>query len=115
MSSSFARDAPGSAHAPEGALRQHASALEELAACVKRDLALLNYPQREWLTPRSTHEGAPILDVLIVGAGQGGLATAFGLSASASKTCSSSMKTQRDWRARGCALRACAPCAHPNI
>jgi cation diffusion facilitator CzcD-associated flavoprotein CzcO len=53
--------------------------LEQLAARVRRDLALLNYPRREWLTPRRTGAGEPILDVLIVGAGQGGLATAFGL------------------------------------
>lgn len=53
--------------------------LEQLAECVKRDLAVLSYPQREWLAPRRTEGDAPILDVLIVGGGQGGLATAFGL------------------------------------
>ena len=46
---------------------------------VRRDLTYLNYPPaREWLVPRY-RDGARVLDVLIVGAGQGGLATAFGL------------------------------------
>jgi len=53
--------------------------LDRLAAQVARELDLLRYPAREWLVPRQTADGKPILDVLIVGAGQGGLATAFGL------------------------------------
>lgn len=53
--------------------------LEQLAQCVQRDLDLLSYPQREWLVPRTTRDGAHVYDVLIVGAGQGGLACAFGL------------------------------------
>jgi cation diffusion facilitator CzcD-associated flavoprotein CzcO len=53
--------------------------LDGLAARVRRDLALLDYPRRDWLPARRTAAGAPILDVLIVGAGQGGLATAFAL------------------------------------
>lgn len=54
------------------------SPLDVLAARVRRDLGLLDYPRRDWL-PRRTAEGEPILDVLIVGAGQSGLAAAFGL------------------------------------
>jgi cation diffusion facilitator CzcD-associated flavoprotein CzcO len=54
-------------------------ALERLAATVRRDLELLDYPRHDWLTPRRTSGGAHVFDVLIVGAGQGGLATAFGL------------------------------------
>ncbi|MDQ2644221.1 MAG: NAD(P)/FAD-dependent oxidoreductase [Myxococcota bacterium] len=50
-----------------------------LAERVRRDLELLSYPEREWLTPRTTRDGQPILDVLIVGAGQSGLSAAFGL------------------------------------
>jgi cation diffusion facilitator CzcD-associated flavoprotein CzcO len=46
---------------------------------VRRDLELLSYPERAWLPPRRTVDGQPIYDVLIVGAGQGGLAAAFGL------------------------------------
>jgi cation diffusion facilitator CzcD-associated flavoprotein CzcO len=54
--------------------------LDTLGQRVRDDLDLLAYPRRDWLTPRRTRDGgAPILDVLIVGAGQGGLATAFAL------------------------------------
>jgi cation diffusion facilitator CzcD-associated flavoprotein CzcO len=56
--------------------------LEALAERVRRDRELLDYPRRDWLTPRHTTHTAtpqPILDVLIVGGGQSGLAAAFGL------------------------------------
>jgi hypothetical protein len=46
---------------------------------VRRELQLLNYPARSWVQEKRTSHGSPILDVLVVGAGQGGLATAFGL------------------------------------
>jgi cation diffusion facilitator CzcD-associated flavoprotein CzcO len=39
----------------------------------------LNYPARPWVPPRNTARGERIYDVIIVGAGQGGLAAAFGL------------------------------------
>jgi FAD-dependent urate hydroxylase len=55
------------------------NALDQLAARVHHDLKLLNYPERPWLEPRVTRAGQPILDVIVVGAGQGGLAVAFGL------------------------------------
>ena len=45
---------------------------------VRRELTYLSYPSREWTVPRY-RDGARVLDVLIVGGGQGGLATAFGL------------------------------------
>ena len=54
-------------------------ALARLAQTVRRDLELLDYPRREWLSPRRTSRGEAIHDVIIVGAGQGGLAAAFGL------------------------------------
>jgi xanthine/CO dehydrogenase XdhC/CoxF family maturation factor/cation diffusion facilitator CzcD-associated flavoprotein CzcO len=54
--------------------------LDALAERVRRDLRLLNYPQRDWLAPRDRkHSDTAIYDVIIVGAGQGGLAAAFGL------------------------------------
>lgn len=66
---------PGNAH-------EHATTSEALqahATRVREDLARLDYPRREWLTPRKAASGEPIYDVIIVGAGQGGLATAFAL------------------------------------
>src|SRR5262249_9160781 len=45
---------------------------------VRRELTYLGYPPREWTLPHS-RDGTPVLDVLIVGGGQSGLATAFGL------------------------------------
>jgi cation diffusion facilitator CzcD-associated flavoprotein CzcO len=54
-------------------------ALEHHAARVRRELDLLDYPRRPWMPPRRSASGAGIIDVLIVGGGQGGLAAAFGL------------------------------------
>jgi cation diffusion facilitator CzcD-associated flavoprotein CzcO len=45
---------------------------------VRRDLTYLSHPSREWTIPRH-RDRARVLDVLIVGAGQTGLGTAFGL------------------------------------
>jgi xanthine/CO dehydrogenase XdhC/CoxF family maturation factor/cation diffusion facilitator CzcD-associated flavoprotein CzcO len=61
-----------------------ARGLDALAEGVRRDLRLLNYPQRDWLVPRDRRRSGQgsdtaIYDVIIVGAGQGGLAAAFGL------------------------------------
>ena len=55
----------------------HANGLAELEARAAHDLEILDYPSGEWL-PRATHaSGVPIRDVVVCGAGQGGLATAF--------------------------------------
>jgi cation diffusion facilitator CzcD-associated flavoprotein CzcO len=54
-------------------------ALARLEERARRELAMLAYPKREWVPPRKTAGGEPILDVLIVGGGQGGIATAFAL------------------------------------
>jgi cation diffusion facilitator CzcD-associated flavoprotein CzcO len=51
---------------------------ENLTGRVREDLALLSYPRRNWV-PERIRAGDRVLDVLIVGAGQAGLATAFGL------------------------------------
>ncbi len=45
---------------------------------VRRELTYLSYPARDWMLPRY-RRGARVVDVLIVGAGQAGLAVAFGL------------------------------------
>ena len=50
----------------------------QLSKRVRHELTYLAYPPREWTVPRS-RDGAPVLDVLIVGGGQSGLGTAFGL------------------------------------
>ncbi len=53
--------------------------LRRLEAQIAKDLELLRYPERPWMRARYTAGGLPIHDVVIVGGGQGGLATAFGL------------------------------------
>src|ERR1700758_2684682 len=50
----------------------------QLSDRVRQELTYLSYLSGEWTISRSWN-GARVLDVLIVGAGQGGLATAFGL------------------------------------
>jgi cation diffusion facilitator CzcD-associated flavoprotein CzcO len=52
------------------------SGLAALEAQIKRDHALTCFPEPRWVPPRRTAAGEPILDVLIVGAGQGGQAVA---------------------------------------
>jgi cation diffusion facilitator CzcD-associated flavoprotein CzcO len=52
--------------------------ITQLSERVRRELTYLGYPPREWTVPRS-RDGVPVLDVLIVGGGQSGLGTAFGL------------------------------------
>jgi FAD-dependent urate hydroxylase len=52
--------------------------ISQLSERVRRELTYLGYPPREWTVPRS-RDGVPVLDVLIVGGGQSGLGTAFGL------------------------------------
>jgi xanthine/CO dehydrogenase XdhC/CoxF family maturation factor/cation diffusion facilitator CzcD-associated flavoprotein CzcO len=64
---------PGSA--PRAAL----AGLRALEHSVQRDLDLLDYPRREWVERRKGSGGAPIYDVIIVGAGQSGLSAGFGL------------------------------------
>ena len=50
--------------------------LSDLARRVLHDLECLSYPEHEWVPPRFVR-GERVIDVLIVGAGQGGLATAL--------------------------------------
>lgn len=53
-------------------------ALQALESRVRRELEMTAHPRMEWLTPRSRQGGAA-LDVLVVGAGQSGLAVGFAL------------------------------------
>jgi cation diffusion facilitator CzcD-associated flavoprotein CzcO len=55
------------------------SALIDLEAQVRDDLAKTSHPNATWLEPVPDPDGKPALDVLIVGAGQSGITTAFGL------------------------------------
>ena len=52
--------------------------LTELEADILRDQALVAHPRAPWLEPK-TSGGAPVLDCLIIGAGQCGLAVAHAL------------------------------------
>ncbi len=54
-------------------------ALTELEAGVRADLAKIAHPHAAWLEPKTGPDGKPALDVLIVGAGQSGIAIGFGL------------------------------------
>ena len=59
--------------------RGEVSGLAGLEARIARDLALIAYPEPRWVPERSTAAGERMLDVLVVGAGQGGLAILFAL------------------------------------
>jgi cation diffusion facilitator CzcD-associated flavoprotein CzcO len=52
--------------------------LAELEADVARDLALIAHPRADWLQPK-TSGGRPVLDALIIGAGQCGVVAGFAL------------------------------------
>jgi FAD-dependent urate hydroxylase len=56
-----------------------AERLAHLARCVEEERALLDFPQRDWVITHRSEEGDPILNVLIVGAGQSGIAIASAL------------------------------------
>jgi cation diffusion facilitator CzcD-associated flavoprotein CzcO len=50
-----------------------------LASEVEAELALFTYPTQDWVRPIRGPAGEPVHNVVIVGGGQAGLATAFGL------------------------------------
>lgn len=56
-----------------------AASLTELENRVHKELELLAYPRSEWVPERRGPDDTPVLDVLIIGGGQGGLALAFKL------------------------------------
>lgn len=53
--------------------------LERLEAQIARDLEIVAYPKRDWVSPVAAPDGTTALDCAIVGGGQFGLALAFGL------------------------------------
>ena len=61
----------------EDALRERH--LAELAVRVRHDLDCIEYDGPDWVRPRRTPSGEPVLDVAIIGGGQSGLAAAFAL------------------------------------
>jgi hypothetical protein len=69
---------PG-AEAFRRARREDPAALRALEARVAHDLACLNYPPAEWVPPRAGPDGAPVLDVLVVGGGMCGQTAAYAL------------------------------------
>jgi cation diffusion facilitator CzcD-associated flavoprotein CzcO len=54
-------------------------ALTKLEAGVRADLTRIAHPGAAWLEPKTGPDGRPALDVLIIGAGQSGIAIGFGL------------------------------------
>lgn len=78
MTGSVAAATVGGREAQTGA----AMAGEGLAALERRaaaDLERIAYPRGAWVPPRRDADGRPVLDVLVVGGGQGGIAIAHGL------------------------------------
>ena len=59
--------------------RPSSSAILALEARVRDDLARIAHPARPWMPTRTSPDGCHIHDVVIVGAGQGGLAIAHAL------------------------------------
>ena len=53
--------------------------LDALSARVRDELVRIGHPRAEWLVPRVGPDGAAAFDVVVVGAGQSGLAVACGL------------------------------------
>src|SRR4051794_4590285 len=54
-------------------------ALQILSRRVHEELALFEYPLKDWVTPMQGPAGETVHNVVVVGGGQTGLATAFGL------------------------------------
>ena len=61
-----------------GATDEDGMSLAALEARLRRELHFVSYPTRPWMVRRE-HPDGPVLDVVIVGGGQSGLAAAFGL------------------------------------
>ena len=53
--------------------------LNDLRCKVVEDLEIIAYPKAAWVPARADAEGERLLDVLVIGGGQGGLAVAFAL------------------------------------
>ena len=52
---------------------------EKLGRRIRRDLEMLQYPPADWVIPRQTNDGQPVLDVAVIGGGMCGLVATFAL------------------------------------
>jgi NADPH-dependent glutamate synthase beta subunit-like oxidoreductase len=59
-------------------LPPHEAAVKALAERARQEIALLEYPAKEWVPPKM-YKGQRMLDALIVGGGQAGISIAFRL------------------------------------
>ena len=57
-------------------LADAAQRLSALASRVRADIHMTRHPEMDWMARRDGPDGEPMLDVLVVGAGQGGLSVA---------------------------------------
>ena len=55
------------------------SGIDALTAQIRSDLDRIAHPRQPWLEPKTGPDGQPAFDVVVVGAGQSGIAVAFGL------------------------------------
>jgi OHCU decarboxylase len=65
--------------AAELAAANETEAVRRHTAKLRHDLELTDYPARPWVRERPPEDGQNVHDVVVVGAGQSGLAAAFGL------------------------------------
>jgi FAD-dependent urate hydroxylase len=74
-------DAPGLPPVPAQSLAspRNEAALAQLARDARADLARLNFPAPNWVLPAAAPDGAPVLDVLVAGAGMCGQTAAYAL------------------------------------
>jgi FAD-dependent urate hydroxylase len=74
-------DAPGLPPVPAQSLAspRNEAALARLARDARADLARLNFPAPNWVLPAAAPDGAPVIDVLVAGAGMCGQTAAYAL------------------------------------
>jgi FAD-dependent urate hydroxylase len=58
---------------------QSPTGLAALAARLRHDLEILQYPPNDWVAPRLTKSGRGVVDVVVIGGGMCGLAASFAL------------------------------------
>jgi hypothetical protein len=86
-------------------------ALTKLEAGVRADLTRIAHPGAAWLEPKTGPDGRPALDVLIIGAGQSGIAIGFGLMRSRVSNILLLDKAAEGMEGHGAPMPGCRPCA----